>query len=74
MPTLILKARSRSSFDTNVLMAVIDCIPGIQKPSIKELLTFYPEEIKINLTPGALESTAHRVFERLNGQFDIQYA
>jgi len=54
-------------------MAVIDCIPGAQKPSIKELLTFYPHEIKINLTPGALETTAERVFHQLNGYFDIHY-
>jgi len=73
MSTLILKARSRSSFNPNILMAVIDCIPGAQKPSIKELLTFYPHEIKINLTPGALETTAERVFHQLNGYFDIHY-
>jgi len=43
-------------------MDVIDCIPGVQKPSIQELLNFYPGDIKINLTVGALESTAERVF------------
>jgi len=74
MHTLTLTPRSKDSFNPRILMDVIDCIPGVQKPSIQELLNFYPGDIKINLTVGALESTAERVFHRLNGYFDICYS
>lgn len=74
MPALILTARSSNSFSPATLMTLIDCIPGTQKPSIQDLITLYPNPIRIELTDGAFETTAIRIFQKLNASFDIQYA
>ncbi|MBJ9986991.1 hypothetical protein IAE19_16290 [Acinetobacter sp. S40] len=74
MPALILTARSASSFSPDTLMTLINCIPGTQKPSVQDLITLYPNPIRIELTDGAFETTAIRIFQRLNSSFDIQYA
>ncbi len=54
-------------------MALIDCLPLNQRPSIKELLTLYPEEIKLDVTPEVLESTIEKISARLGTVFDIQH-
>ena len=74
MPALILTARNSSSFSPSNLMTLINCIPGTQKPSIQDLITLYPNPIRIELTDKAFETTAIRIFQRLNNSFDIQYA
>ncbi|MFV5263341.1 hypothetical protein ACMUMS_07185 [Acinetobacter courvalinii] len=74
MPALILTARNASSFSPDTLMTLINCIPGAQKPSLQHLITLYPNPIRIELTDGAFETTAIRIFQRLNSSFDIQYA
>ena len=74
MPALILTARNLTSFNPTNLMILIDCIPGTQKPSIPHLMNLYPNPIRIDLTDGAFETTAIRIFKKLNTVFDIQYA
>ncbi|MGE8539456.1 MAG: hypothetical protein ACN6NI_09250 [Acinetobacter sp.] len=71
MPILILKAKSKRCFDPKVLMVLIECLPENERPAIKELLTFYPEEIKLSLTSEVWESTIPIILERLNGVFII---
>ncbi|MCK4115579.1 hypothetical protein HCY69_15645 [Acinetobacter radioresistens] len=74
MPRLVLKAKSTRSFDPKFLMALIDCLPLNQRPSIKELLNLYPEEIKLDLTSEVLESTIEKISARLGTVFDIQHS
>jgi len=71
MPNLTLKATSKRCFEPKVLMILIECLPEKQRPPIKELLTFYPEEIKLTLTPEVLEPTIQIILRRLNGIFII---
>ncbi len=59
MPSLTLKATSKRCFEPE------------QRPPIKELLTSYPVEIKLNLTPEVLEPTLEKILKRLGRVFII---
>lgn len=71
MSSLTLKATSKRCFEPKVLMILIECLPYEQRPPIKELLTSYPVEIKLNLTPDVLEPTTEKILKRLGGVFII---
>ena len=72
MRTLILTARTSSSFDINNLMNLIDCLPGTQKRSLEELMQFFPQrQIVLNLSENAFDTTFQRICSRLNHVFDV---
>lgn len=72
MRILILKARSSSSFDSDNLMTLIDSLPGDQKLSLNNLMNFFPSrQIVLTLTDNSFDSTAQRIWSRLNHVFDL---